>query len=164
MSGRPFEGEIPADWTVHNAETGGVLFEGKKGTEAYNVTVQLDLLEKDSLPVKSLNELTESVRDLLRQKPDAAVAEATRHKTPEGRDARMIQARYTFKNGRGTALPYRRLNVLVDYPGYFVSFAYYGADSLFEKYMDRFELIGQRFRYTGSQAAAEVDRKAGSGR
>ncbi len=164
VNGRPFKGEIPADWTIRNAETGGVVFEGKKGTDAYNVTVQLDLLEKGSLPVKSLSELTESVRELLAQKPDAAVEEATRHKTPEGRNARAIQARYTHKNDRGTAFPYRRMNVLIDYPGYFVSFAYYGADSLFEKYMDRFELIGQRFRYTGSQAAADVDRKAGSAR
>ena len=89
--------------------------------------MQLDLLEKGSLPVKSLNELTESVRDLLRQKPDAAVEEATRHKTPEGRDARAIQARYTFKNGRGTSLR-------------------------------------QRFRYTGSQAASDVNGAAVSGR
>jgi predicted Zn-dependent protease len=148
VNGRPFKGEIPGDWTIRNAEA-GIIFEGKQGTEAYQVSVQLELLEKDRLPGKSLNELTEYVRNGLRGKPDATVEEATPHKTSEGRDARAFRARYTHKNARGTAFPYRHMNVLIDYPGYFVSFAYYGADSLFDKYLDRFELIGQRFRYTG---------------
>jgi hypothetical protein len=38
------------------------------------------------------------------------------------------------------------MNVVVDYPGYYAGFSYYVVEPLFDKYVDRFELIGQRFR------------------
>lgn len=148
VNGRPFKGEIPADWRIRNAE-GGIIFEGKEGTEAYQVTVQLELVDKQSLPGTSLGDLTEYVRSSLRDRPDAAVEAPTQHKTSEGRDAWVVRSRYTQQNSQGGSFPYQRMNVVIDYPGYFVSLAYYGVDSLFDKYMDRFELIGERFRYTG---------------
>jgi len=143
------QGGDPADWGIRNAES-GIIFEGKEGTEAYQVTVQLELVEKQSLPGTSLGDLAEYVRGSLRDRPDAAVEEPTQHKTSEGRDAWVIRSRYTQQNSQGRSFPYRRMNVVIEYPGYFVSFAYYGVDSLFDKYMDRFELIGERFRHTGS--------------
>ena len=127
----------------------GILFEGREGTEAYRLTVQLDMLWKDTLPGQSLGDVAAYIHGSLREKPDARVEAPTEHKTSEGRAAVAVRSAYTFKDGRGGALAYRRMNVVVDYPGYFVSFAYYGDESLFDKYMDRFELIGQRFRYTG---------------
>jgi Peptidase family M48 len=148
VNGRPFKGEMPADWTIRNSDA-GIVFEGRQGTEAYQVSVQLELAEKDRLPGTSLSGLAEQIRNSARARPDAVVEEPTQHKTSEGRDTRVIRSRYTHKNSRGTSFPYRRMNVVIDYPGYFVSFAYYGVDSLFDKYMDSFELIGQRFRYTG---------------
>jgi predicted Zn-dependent protease len=163
VNGRPFKGEIPADWTIRNSEA-GIIFEGQQGTEAYLVSVQLELLEKEKLPGKSLADLATHVRDGARERPDAAVEEPTRHKTSDGREARVILSRYTHKNDKGTAFPYRRMSVLIDYPGYYVSFAYYGVDSLYEKYMDRFEMIGERFRYTGKTAAPAAARAAASGR
>jgi hypothetical protein len=147
VDGLPFRGEFPADWTLRNGSA-GIVFEGQKGTEAYQVTVQLELLEKARLPGRSLGDLVDYVQGSLREREDAAVEAPTRHKTSEGRDARAIQSRYTQKNARGTPFPYRQMNVLVEYPDHFVSFAYFGVDSLFDKYKDRFELIGQRFQYT----------------
>jgi hypothetical protein len=148
LNGMPFKGELPADWAIRNGEA-GIVFEGKKGTEAYQLTVQLEVVQKDKLPGKSLDDLVVYMHGSLVEKPDARVDAPTAHKTSEGRDARAMRARYTFKNSRGTAFAYRQMNVVIDYPEYFVSFAYYGVETLFEKYMDRFELIGQRFRYTG---------------
>jgi predicted Zn-dependent protease len=148
VNGQPFKGEIPADWTIRNAAA-GIIFEGKQGTEAYQLSVQLEVLERTKLPGKSLDDVADFVRGSLGEKPAARVEAAAQHKTSEGRDARVIRARYTHENSRGTVFAYRHMNVVIEYPGYFVSFGYYGVESLFDKYMDHFELIGQRFRYTG---------------
>ncbi len=56
------------------------------------------------------------------------------------------------------------MNVVVDYPGYYAGFSYHVVEPLFDKYVDRFELIGQRFRYTGSEGGARAKRAAGSSR
>jgi hypothetical protein len=65
----------------------------------------------------------------------------------------MVKCRYTRRSDKGAAYPYRQVNVVVDYPGYYAGFTYYVVEPLFDKYFDRFELIGQRFRYTGEGGA-----------
>jgi predicted Zn-dependent protease len=163
LNGIPFKGEMPADWTLRNSNA-GVVFEGEKGTEAYQATVQLELVEKRTLPGASLNDVGEYVLAGLRKKEDASVEQPSRHKTSDGRDAWVVRSRHTHRNDKGTAFPYRQMNVVIDYPGYYAGFTYYVAEPLFDKYVDRFELIGQRFRYTGSEGGAKAKPAAASGR
>ncbi len=163
LNGTPFKGEMPADWTLRNSDV-GIVFEGQKGTEAYNATVQLELVDKEGLAGKSLNDVGDYVVAGLREKEDAAVEQPTRHKTSDGHDAWMVKCRYTRRSTKGEAYPYRQVNVVVDYPGYYAGFTYYVVEPLFDKYFDRFELIGQRFRYTGGEGGAKGKRAAVSGR
>ena len=163
LNGTPFKGEMPADWTLRNSNA-GVVFEGQKGTEAYNATVQLELVDKEGLDGKSLDDVGEYVLTGLRKKEAAVVEQPTRHKTSDGRDAWMVKCRYTLRSEKGTVYPYRQVNVVVDYPGYYAGFSYYVVEPLFEKYADRFELIGQRFRYTGSEGGAKGKQAAVAGR
>ncbi len=148
LNGLPFKGEMPADWELRN-NSAGIVFEGQQGTEAYQVTVQLEVVQKDKVPGKSADDLAEYVRTGLLAKQDGQAEATTRHQSSDRRDARVVRGRYTFKNARGTAFAYRQTTVVLDYPGHFVSFTYYGVSSLHEKYLDRFELIGQRFKYIG---------------
>ncbi len=148
LNGQPFKGEFPGDWRLRNG-TGGVIFEGEEGTEAFQMTVQLEVAQKDKLMGQSIDDLARHVRDSLQGKQDARVEQTTRHKTSEGRDARATRASYTAKNAKGTTFPYRHVNVIVDYPGHYLSLSYYGINTLFDKYMDRFELIGAKVKYTG---------------
>jgi predicted Zn-dependent protease len=163
LTGLPFKGEMPADWTIRNSNV-GVVFEGQKGTEAYQATVQLELVEKEGLGGKSLSDLGEYVLTGLRKKEDASVEQPARHRTSDGRDAWVVRSRYTRRNDKGTAFPYRQMNVVVDYPGYYAGFTYYVVEPLFDKYVDCFELIGQRFRYAGGESGAKAKRAAASGR
>jgi predicted Zn-dependent protease len=155
----PFKGEMPADWTLRDSNA-GIVFEGQKGTEAYQATVQLELVEKASRPGASLNDVGEYVLAELRKKESASVEQPSRHKTSDGRDAWVVKSRYTRRSDKGTAFPYRQMNVVVDYPGYYAGFSYYVVEPLFDKYVDRFELIGQRFQYTGSEGGAKPNRAA----
>jgi predicted Zn-dependent protease len=163
LNGTPFKGEMPADWTLRNSDV-GVVFEGQKGTEAYNATVQLELVDKGGLEGKSLNDVGEYVLAGLRKKEDASVEQPSRHKTSDGHDAWMVKCRYTRRSDKGVVYPYRQINVVVDYPGYYAGFTYFVVEPLFDKYVDRFELIGQRFRYTGSEGGAKAKRAAASAR
>lgn len=52
----PFAGTIPATWAGRKTGSGTIAFEGQKGTEAYEATVELEIAPHANLPGKSLDD------------------------------------------------------------------------------------------------------------
>lgn len=143
----PFAGEIPATWTARKTEIGTVIFEGRKGTEAYQATVEMEIAPKANLPNHTLADVGDIMVRGLSGKPSARV-EMPEARTDGARRALAIRASYSVQADRGM-VTVQHLSMVLDYTGYFVIFSYYAPTQLFEAYLPVFQQIGDSFRYTG---------------
>ena len=89
----PFAGEIPATWAARKTESGTVIFEGQKGTEAYQATVEMEIAPKTNLPNHTLADVGDIMVRGLSGKPNARVempelrTDGSRSMTPISRSA-----------------------------------------------------------------------------
>ena len=147
LDNAPFAGEIPASWDARKTDSGTLVFEGQKGTEAYEATVELEVAPKSTVQGKTLEDVVQIVYQGTASKPGAQVAR------PEGRTAGTlrvfrIHATYPLRSNQGQ-VSYEHLSLVVDYPGYYAILSYFAPGALFEKYLPVFQQIGDSFRYTG---------------
>lgn len=147
LDNAPFAGEIPASWGARKTDSGTVVFEGEKGTEAYEATVELEIAPKSTVQGKTLEEVAQVVYQGTASKPGA------RFERPEARATGTlklfrIHGTYPLRSNQG-AVPYEHVSLVVDYPGYYAILSYFAPAVLFEKYMPTFQQIGNSFRYTG---------------
>ncbi len=147
LDNAPFAGEIPASWGARKTDSGTVVFEGEKGTEAYEATVELEIAPKSTVQGKTLEEVAQVVYQGTASKPGA------RFDRPEARATGTlklfrIHGTYPLRSNQG-AVPYEHVSLVVDYPGYYAILSYFAPAVLFEKYMPTFQQIGNSFRYTG---------------
>jgi hypothetical protein len=145
----PFSGEMPWGWTSRVTEVGSTVFEGEKGTEAYEATVELQATPKSRLRGLTLDDVTERVHQNLAKKPRAKVEEAEPDRTPDGRTARRLVATYEVQNSRGRMVPIRLVSGIVEYPEWFVVISYFAADPYFEQFTAEADFIANSLRYTG---------------
>lgn len=143
----PFAGVIPGDWTGRKTDSGTIVFEGQKGTEAYEATVELEIAPRTNFPGKSLDDMAERVFRSIAEKPDAW-AEPPEARSDGARRAFAIKATYPVQGSQGK-VAVRHLSVVTDYPQHFVVFTYFVPEGLFDKYLPMFQQIGDSFRYTG---------------
>lgn len=147
MDAVPFGGEIPADWGGRKTEAGTLVFEGPKGTESYEVSVELGFEPKRS--GLSIDDVAESVRSTLGRKTQARVQGVERQQANDGTPVRFVRGTYAVRGSGGNTVPIRHTTVVLDYPGYYVLMSYYTPGSIYEKYQEVFKMIAERFRYTG---------------
>jgi len=138
---------IPGDWTGRKTDSGTIVFEGQKGTEAYEATVELEIAPRTNFPGKSLDDMAERVFRSIAEKPDAW-AEPPEARSDGARRAFAIKATYPVQGSQGK-VAVRHLSVVTDYPQHFVVFTYFVPEGLFDKYLPMFQQIGDSFRYTG---------------
>jgi len=143
----PFAGEIPADWAGRKTDSGTIVFEGPKGSESYQVSVELEFAEKRS--GLSIDDVADSMRRLLERKNDARVQPIERQRANDGTPVRFVRGTYTVRDRAGATASIRNLSVVFDYPGYYVLMSYYTPESIYDKYMDVFKVFAERFKYTG---------------
>lgn len=134
-----YAGDMPDGWVLERLDNGATIIEGKKGTEPYEMTIQLLFYDKPGNSLDGL--LTDAQRGLSRLR-DAALTGTDLTKTSEGRPARAIVADYTGQNVANSAVPFRRLMAIVEYQDHFVVLDYRGPITLFDKYMPAFEMVG----------------------
>lgn len=147
LDNAPFAGEIPATWTGRKSDAGTIVFEGQKGTEAFEATVELQIAPHATLPGKSLEDVAQAVFRSLADKPGAKV------QPPEARSdgalkASTIRATYPLQANQGP-VPFRHVSVVISYPDHFVIFSYFAPDGVFDRYLPVFQQIGDSFRNTG---------------
>ncbi|MDP1571902.1 MAG: M48 family metalloprotease [Vicinamibacterales bacterium] len=148
IDGTPLTGEIPADWVARKTEAGTIVFEGTQGTEAYEMSVELEVQPKALAPARTLDDLAQVVQAHLRGRQDAEVQDVRATQTDRGQAARVVAANFNVAVPQGL-VPFAQISVVIDYPGHLIILSYYGPATLFEKYSGVFELIGDSLRYGG---------------
>lgn len=147
MDSVPFAGEIPGDWEGRKTQAGTVVFEGPKGTESYEVSIEVGFEPKRQ--DLTIDQLAQSVVEVLSSKPRAEVQPPARETADDGTPVRIIKAAYSLQASSGTMFPLKHVTVLLDYPGYYAILSYYTPESIYQKYSEVFTRFIQQLRYTG---------------
>ena len=98
----PLTGEIPADWGARKTEAGTIVFEGTKGTEAYEVSVELEVVPKASVQGYTVLELAQVVYAQLSQRPNAQIQPPRAGQTSRGQNTATVSGAYTTQVQGGT--------------------------------------------------------------
>lgn len=145
----PFAGEIPQGWTARTTEAGTIVFEGAKGTPAYEATVELQVAPKSQFPGLTLDDMAARVVQNLRKNEQAEVRDPVADRTGDRRPVRRIVSYYSLRDGSGRLVPVRSVSGVVEYPGWFAVVSYFAPTSSFERFLTEVDFIGDRLRYTG---------------
>lgn len=145
----PFAGEIPQGWTARTTEAGTIVFEGAKGTPAYEATVELQVAPKSQFPGLSLDDMAARVVQNLRKNERAEVHDPVVDRTGDGRPVRRVVSYYSLKDGSGRLVPVRSVSGVVDYPGWYAVVSYFAPTGSFERFLGEVDSIGDRLRFTG---------------
>jgi len=128
LDAAPFAGQIPQGWTARKSEAGTIVFEGEKGTEAYEATVELQVAPKSQLRGLTLDDMTDRVYQNVAKRPRAQVQDPRPDQTQDGRPVRQIVAAYSVQDDRGRLVPFRFVAGVIEYPEWFVVISYFAAD------------------------------------
>jgi predicted Zn-dependent protease len=149
LDNAPFAGQIPQGWTARTTEAGTIVFEGAKGTPAYEATVELQVAPKSQFPGLTLDDMAGRVAQNLRKNERAEVHDPVTDRTGDGRPVRRIASYYSLKDGSGRLVPVRSVSGVVDYPGWFAVVSYFAPTGSFEQFLKEVDFIGDHLRYTG---------------
>jgi hypothetical protein len=143
----PYSGEMPAGWTIQKGNAPGILIiDAPQGTDAYEATIKLTFFDKSG---NSLDGLAQTLLAALQKLPSANVTVSPNRQTQEGRPLRAMSASYQAQNLAKTVVPFTQLIAVVEYPSHFVVLGYWGPDSVIEKYVDAYQLVGRTLRPKG---------------
>lgn len=139
----PFDGEFPLDWNARQSEHGTIIYEGKKGTEAYEATVELQVTPKSYMPA-DLQGIIQAMQKALagRKNVQFAQAEKTDH---ERQPAAIMRATYVAKTSQGVETTFRHVGLAIQYPEHVVIMSFYLPEELFDKYAPIFQTMVGRF-------------------
>jgi predicted Zn-dependent protease len=148
ITGTPVTGEIPADWGARKTESGTVVFEGTKGTEAYEMSVELEVLPKATIGGRTLSDVARAVQGSLLQRPKAQVDPPEATPTTRALGAMIVNAAYSMQ-AQGRVIPFHHISAIVEYADHIIILSYYGPDAYYDKYAMVFQSIAQSIRYNG---------------
>jgi predicted Zn-dependent protease len=148
IDGTPLTGEIPADWGARKTESGTIVFEGAKGTEAYEVSVELQVIPKAEARGATILDVAQEIYGSLMQRPSARVQQPRTGETSRGQTTAIVTGTYALQ-AQARAVPFSHMTVVIDYAQHMAVVSYYGPDAMYTKYAPAFELIGNSLRYRG---------------
>ena len=148
LDNAPFAGAIPVGWTARKTEAGTIVFEGEKGTPAYEATVELQVAPKSQFAGLTLDDMTARVVQNLGKNERAEVHDPVADRTGDGRPVRRVEAYYSMKDGRGRLVPVRHVSGVVEYPGWYAVVSYFAPTGSFERFLTEVDFIGDHLRYT----------------
>jgi predicted Zn-dependent protease len=146
----PFAGEIPAGWTGRKTEAGTIVFEGEKGTEAYEATVEVQVAPKSQVPGATLDEMTQRVAANLAKRPEAQVKPPRSGRTNDGRPTQLVAAAFAARDAQGGRVAMRQASQVIEYPDWFIVLSYFAAEQFFDKFLPEVEFIVDHLRMKGS--------------
>ena len=147
MDSVPVAGEFPAGWGGRTTPAGTFIFEGPKGTESYEVSIELGLEPKAS--GVSIDGLAREIVGILSKKPKADIQAPAGETANDGTPVRIVRGTYGLAGQGGGLVLVRHLTVVLDYPGYYAILSYFTPDAIYQKYSEVFTLFVQRFHHTG---------------
>lgn len=149
LTNAPFEGTMPEDWTARPTESGTTVFEGAEGTDAYQVTVELQVAPTSGLKGLALADMAGRVAANLKERPRARVEAPVPDRTPGGQPVLRIAAAYGVEDEQGRIVPVRHVSAVVEFPGWFAVVSYFGPESHYNRFLTEAEAIANSLSFTG---------------
>lgn len=149
LTNAPFEGTMPEDWTARTTEAGTTVIEGAEGTDAYQVTVELQVAPRSGLKGLTLADMAGRVAANIKQRPQARVEAPVADRTPGGQPVMRMAATYGVEGERGRIVPVRHVSAVVEFPGWFAVVSYFGPESHYNRFLAEAEAIANSLSFTG---------------
>jgi hypothetical protein len=129
---------LPDRWTYRVTPQKHYLFEGPKGTDAYELSVILQFVAKSANPGSTPAAQLQGLAAGLARAPNGAIG--TRGSVNVGgQPAPFFNATYDAKNSTGELVPFTHTQVAVDHGEYYYLISYSGPTAVFKKYLPVFE-------------------------
>lgn len=140
--------EVPSDWGYRVLEGGSYIIEGPQGTEAYEVSIVIQIIDRAANPASSTMAQYQEGLAGAQAIPDAEIAEEGL-RAIAGQRAPYFLARYTGRDSRGTAMPFGHLHLVLESPRYWYWFSAIAPLEIFGREQDAIDHAIATFEVTG---------------
>lgn len=142
-----FSLELPDTFTYRVTPQKHYMFEGPKGSDAYELSIILQFVTKSQNPGSSAEAQLRGLADELARAPNGTIR--TRDTIPVGgTTAPFVSATYDAKDSGGTVVPFGHTQMVVDHGAYYYLISYSGPLEIFKKYMPTFEHLIESWTFT----------------
>jgi len=129
---------LPNTWAYRITPEKSYLFEGPKGTEAYELSVILQFVLKSANPGSTVASQLDGLAAQLARAPRGSVGTRGTVKVG-GQPASFFNATYDAKTSSGAVAPFTHTQVVVDHGQYYYLISYSGPTDIFKKHLPVFE-------------------------
>lgn len=144
--------ELPDTWGYRLTPNKDYLFEGPKGTDAYELSIILQFVAKSANPrATAATQLQGLVADL----EQGAKAVVKRRDTIQlgGVAAPFVTVTYEAKNSTGKVVPFAHTQLAAEHGAYFYLLSYSGPVQTYEAHVGVFEHLLETFKFTAKKLA-----------
>ena len=130
--------ELPDTWSYRITPKKDYMFEGAKGTEAYELSLVLQFVTKSANPRSSAMAELRKVAAQIEGTP-GAVIRSNGTVAVGGTDSPFFVASYTAADSKGARTPFGHTQVVVDHGQYYYLISFSGPSKIYEKLLPVFE-------------------------
>lgn len=135
-----FSYEVPSNWNITLTPKKDYMVEGPKGTDAYEISVVIQIVKKSENPGSSAGAQLESSGKLLLTAPEAAIKQKGTL-TVAGREVPCFVASYKASTSQGSSAVFSHLQLVIDQGDYYYWVSYSAPVPVYEKY----RLVAEHF-------------------
>lgn len=149
--------EMPDTWGYRVTASKDYLFEGPKGTDAFEISLILQFVVRSMNPGATAQSQLQGLVTELEGAPNGTIK--TRGTIVlDGEEAPYVTATYSAKNSGGQVVPFAHTQLAAAHGEYFYLISYSGPLKIYEKHVGVFEHLIDSFRFTkdapGSRSVA----------
>jgi hypothetical protein len=141
-----FSFEVPATWNISLTPKKDYLVEGPKGTDAFEISIVIQIVRKSDNPGSSADAQLESSGKTLMTVPGTAIKQRGTL-TVAGREVPSFVAAYQAKTSQGTAADFGHLQLVIDQGDYFYWVSYSGPAPVYDKYKPVAQRLLESFQF-----------------
>jgi len=139
--------ELPETWAYRVTPNKDYLFEGPRGTDAFEVSVILQFVVKSANPGSSAAAQLDGVAADLARAVNAVIK--TRDAVSVGgQPAPFITITYTAQNSAGDAVPFAHTQIVADHGAYYYLISYSAPTAIYQEYLSVFQHAIESLAFT----------------
>jgi hypothetical protein len=139
--------QLPETWAYRLTPSKDYLFEGPKGTDAYELSVILQFVLKSKNPgATAATQLAGLLTDL-EKAPNASVVARDTGRIG-GQPAPFVTVTYNARNSAGAVEGFTHSQYVVDHGAYFYLISYSGPSAIYQKHLAVFQRMLDSYRFT----------------
>lgn len=130
--------ELPNTWSYRVTPAKDYIFEGAKGSEAYELSLIIQFVTKKANPGSSATAQLRKLAAQLEGSPNGAV-KSNGSVTVGGAKSPYLVATYSARDSTGVMKPFAHTQVVVDHGDYYYLISFSGPSKTYEKLLPVFE-------------------------